>query len=141
MSNKLFHILAQAEGFCCEDAYLSYHSNVSTSKLAKHLGLDRKSVLRQRNRLHRGETRCNGTCRDAKKLFQLYLTRARKEVSSSEVYLRVPRNSSVNSLIYQRAIDLWVEMYIEKTKELTGEKVGRAEAMKAFAAMGVKDGE
>ena len=140
MSQHLMCDLAKAEGFCCEDTYLCEYSNVRASILAKRLGVDKRTINSQRARLRIGETRCNGTCRNAKTMFELYLVRAEKELKKDGTYYRVPTGSTLKNIIYRRAVDYWVEMYIEKAKELTGEKIGRLEALEAFRGMGVNGG-
>lgn len=132
MSQHLMCDLAKAEGFCCEDTFISTTSNIRASILANRLGVDKRSVNSQRARLRSGETRCNGTCKNAKRMFELYLLRAEKELKEDGTYYRIPAGSTLKNYIYRQAINMWIEMYVEKTKELTGEKIGRQEALAAF---------
>lgn len=64
MPQHLFEDLCHVEGFCCPFAYLRAVKAIRTGVLAKHLGIDPRSLRRWREKFKAEELHClnEGLC-------------------------------------------------------------------------------
>lgn len=111
MSNSLLKQLAQFEGFCCEDKFFAYHKNSNAKELANYLGVDVRTIRRNRARIRSGILRCNHTCLHPRKIYTIYCNRIQRE----------NRNLS-RTEIERKAKALWKQEVLKIFKQL-GDKV------------------
>lgn len=132
MSNHLMKKLAQAEGYCCEDNYFRDHDNLRSRDLARRLGVDKRTVNHHRRRIRCGDSRCDKTCLDGKRMFELLCIRVEKEYAVDKIHRRVSSRDSIKRLIEEEAMQRWIARYRERARDAHGVKLSYLEGLQAY---------